>query len=98
MLKTSVECSSHQEDALILMKATKIVCNEIFHHMDLNLMALFLMTVNKSVPTNLKMLVNLLLRGGDITDQDSTESQPCLTIAQLVLFKRLPLLRRKLLF
>ena len=40
----------------------------------------------QSVPTNLKMLVNLLLRGGDITDQDSTDSQPCLTIAQLVLF------------
>ena len=49
MLKTSVECSSHQQDTLILMKATKIVCNEIFHHMDLNLMALFLMIVNKSL-------------------------------------------------
>ena len=30
MLKTSMQCSTHQQDALILMTATKIVCNEIF--------------------------------------------------------------------
>ena len=30
------------------------------------------------------MLVNLLLTGGDITDQDSANSQTCLTIAQLI--------------
>ena len=27
-----------------------------------------------------------MLKGGDISDQDSTDSQPCLTIAQLILF------------
>ena len=49
MLKTSVECINHQEDALILMKAAKIVRNESFHHMGLTLMALSLMDVNNSL-------------------------------------------------
>ena len=87
MLKTSVECSSHQQDALILMKAAKIVRNEIFSSHRFEFDGSFPHDCQQeSVPTNLKMLVNLLLRGGNITDQDSTESQSYLTIAQLVLF------------
>ena len=34
----------------------------------------------------LKLLMTMLLRGSDILDQDSTESQVCLTIAQTILF------------
>ena len=87
MLKTSVECSNHQEDALILMKAAKIVRIEIFSSYGFNFDGSFLCGCQQqSVPTSLKMLVNLLLKGGDIIDQDSTDLQPCLTIAQLVLF------------
>ena len=40
----------------------------------------------ESLPTKFKNLINLLLRGGDTMDQDSCESQSCLTIAQLLLF------------
>jgi len=38
------------------------------------------------VSTSLKILVNLLFDGGNIMDQDSNDSQICLTISQLVLF------------
>ena len=87
MLKTSMECSNHQEDALILMKAAKIVRNEIFSSNGFSFNASFPHGCQqKSVPPSLKMLVNLLLIGGDIMDQDYTDSQECLSIAQLVLF------------
>ena len=87
MLKTSVECCNHQEDALTLMKAAKIVRNEIFSSHRFNFDGSFPRGCQQqSVPTSLIMLVNLLLKGGDVMDQDSTDSQPCLTIAQLVLF------------
>ena len=49
MLKTSVECSNYQEDALILMKAAKIVRNDIFFQVHLILMPPFLMDVNNSL-------------------------------------------------
>ena len=86
MLKTSMQ-SSDKEDALILAKAAKIVRKEIFASTGFTFNASFPQGCQQeSVPTKLKSLVNLLLRGGDIIDQDSCESQSCLTIAQLLLF------------
>ena len=81
MLKTSVECCNHQEDALTLMKAAKIVRNEIFSSRRFNFDGSFPRGCQQqSVPTSLIMLVNLLLKGGDVMDQDSTDSQPCLKV------------------
>lgn len=34
----------------------------------------------------LKLLVTMLLRGADIVDQDSTDSQACLSVAQTIVF------------
>ena len=86
----------HQEDALILMKAAKL-CIKSFHQVNSILMVPSFMNVNSSLC--LKMLINLLLKGSDIMDQDSTDSQPCLAIAQLVLLivRKLLMLRKKLL-
>ena len=39
-----------------------------------------------SVPMTLKLLVTMLLRGADIMDQDSADSQACLSIAQTIVF------------
>ena len=49
MLKTSVQCHSHQQDVLILMKAAKICVMQSFHHVDIDFMALFLTVVNRSL-------------------------------------------------
>ena len=38
MLKRSIQESDYQEDALILMKAAKIVCNEVFLSHSIELM------------------------------------------------------------
>ena len=87
MLKASMQ-TSHQEDtSIILTKAAQIVRNEFFSSTGFTFNASFLRGCQQaSVPNSLKILVNLLLRGGDIMDQDSIDSQPCLTIAQLLLF------------
>ena len=100
MLKTSVQCRSHQQDALILMKVAKICVMKSFHHVHSDFMALPHGCQQESVPTNLTTLVNLLLRDGDNTDQDCTESQSCLIIAKLVFLncKKLPLLGKELFF
>ena len=38
------------------------------------------------MPMTLKLLVTMLLRGADIMDQDSADSQACLSIAQTIVF------------
>jgi len=87
LLKTSAECSNYQEDALTLMKAAKIVRNEIFSSSEFMFNGSFPHGCQQqSVPKSLSLLINLLLKGGDIMDQDSTDSQPCLTVAQLIVF------------
>ena len=87
ILKTSMECNNYQEDALTLMRAAKIVRNEVFSSSGFIFNASFPVGCQQqSVPSSLNLLVTLLLQGGDIVDQCSSDSQPCLTIAQLVLF------------
>ena len=87
MFKRSIQESDYQEDALILMKAAKIVRNEIFTSSWFNFNGEFPSGCQQeSVPTSLKILVNMLLRGGDILDQASTDSQACLTILIAFMF------------
>ena len=62
MLKRSVECSDYQDDALALMKAAKIVRNEIFSSSWFDFNASFPRGCQQqSVPNSLKVLVSLLL-------------------------------------
>ena len=86
MLKKSVGCD-YQEDMLILMKAARIVRTDIFSSSGFNFNASFPQGCQKeSLPTTLKWLVTMLLRGADILDQDSADSQVCLTVAQTIFF------------
>ncbi len=86
LLKKSMECH-YQENALILMKAARIVRNDIFSSNGFSFNASFPPECQKeSVPASLKLLVTLLLRGGDILDQNSDDSQACLSVAQTILF------------
>lgn len=75
--------SDHQEDVETLMKAANIVRNEIFPSSWFKFNASFPPECQQqSVPTTLKLLVTMLLKG----NQDFTESQACLTISQTILF------------
>ena len=46
----------------------------------------------QSVPVTLMCLISMLLNGSDIKDYDSSESQKCLTISQLILIAKKRLL------
>ena len=79
--------SDCQEDVLTLMKAANIVRNEIFSSTWFKFIASFPRKCQEeSVPMSLNLLVTMLLRGSDILDQESIESQACLTVAQTILF------------
>ena len=75
MLKKSEGCD-YQEDMLILMKAARMIRNDNFSSSGFNFNALFPQGCQKeSLPMTLKLLVTMLLRGSDILDQDSEDSQ-----------------------
>ena len=77
----------HEGDALILMKAARIVCEEIFKSKGFNFNGSFPSDCQQeSLPTTLKSLVTMLLRGADLMDQDSADSQACLSVSQTILF------------
>ena len=81
MFEKSIQECDYQEDMLILAKAAKTVRHEIFSSSGFNFNGSFPHGCQQQcVPPNLKLMVNMLLRGGDILDQDSTDSQACLTI------------------
>ena len=86
MLKQAMKCD-HEGDALILMKAARIVREDIFKSKGFNFNGSFPSDCQqKSLPTTLKSLVTMLLRGADLMDQDSADSQACLSVSQTVLF------------
>jgi hypothetical protein len=83
MLKQAMKCDP-EGDALILMKAARIVREDIFKSEGFNFNGSFPSDCqSKSLPTTLKSLV---LSGADLMDQDSADSQACLSVSQTVLF------------
>ena len=86
MLKQTMKCD-HEGDALILMKAARIVRKDIFKSKGFNFNGSFPSDCQQeSLPTTLKSLVTMLLRGADLMDQDSLDSQACLSVSQTILF------------
>jgi hypothetical protein len=77
----------HEGDAVILGNAAKIVRNEISQrtgfHFDVSFPA---SCQEQSVLSTLKMLDAMLLNRPDVKQQDSNDSQACLTISQTILF------------
>ena len=86
MLKQTMKCD-HEGDALILMKAARIVREDIFKSKGFNFNGSFPSDCQQeSLPTTLKSLVTMLLRRADLMDQDSADSQACLSVSQTILF------------
>ena len=79
MLKQATK-NDYEEDALILAKVARIVREDIFSSNGFNFDASFPPDCQqKFVPTSLKSLVTMLMRGADLKDQESTDSKACLT-------------------
>ena len=86
MLKQTM-VSDHEEDALILMKAARIVRTDILQSNGFHFNGSFPSNCQQeSLPTTLKSLITMLLEGADMMEQDSAESQACLTVSQMLLF------------
>ena len=72
---------------MILTKAAKIIRRDIFHFHSFHFNGSFPPGCQQeSVPVNLKYLVSMLLNGPNTKDQDSADSQACLTLSQMILF------------
>ena len=86
MLKQAFN-SNYESDAILLSKAAKIFREDIFNMDGFHFNGSFPPGCQQeSVPTNLKYLVSMLLNGPNLRDQDSTDSQTCLTISQTIVF------------
>ena len=74
--------SNYESDAILLSKAVKIIWEDIFNLHGLCFNGSFPPGCQQqSAPTNLKYFVPMLLYGSNLRDQDSTDSQTCLTIS-----------------
>lgn len=86
MLKQAMKLD-YEGDALILAKAARIVRDDISRSCGFNFSGCFPPDCQKnSVPSNLKSMVTMLMRGADLKDQDSVDSQACMTASQIILF------------
>ena len=86
LLKDSLPSRDYSSEALIFAKAARAVRNEAFQFQGLHFTGEFPNCQANSVPHGLKFLVSIHLNGSKIENQDSIESQACLTIAQLIYF------------
>ena len=86
MLKEALKQRDFSEDAAILVKAATIVRNDIFNYSGKKFSGTFSPNCQEdALPASLKSLVSMILKGPNLMDQDRHVSQPCLTIAQLML-------------
>ena len=86
MLKQAMACD-YEGDALLLAKSAKIVRKIVMGYNVFHFEGNFIHGCQQqSVPSSLITLVSMLLNGADLKDQDVTDSQENLTIAQLILF------------
>lgn len=86
MLKSalSTDCES---DAMILARAASIIRKDMFNYNGFHFRGSFPPRCQQeSVPFNFKYLLSMLLNGPNLEDQDSEDSQACLTLSQMILF------------
>ncbi len=79
--------TDYESDAMILAKAASIIRKNIFNSPGFHFSGSFPPGCQQeSVPFNLKYLISMLLNGPNLKDQDSTDSQACLTLSQMIFF------------
>ena len=87
MLRNALKKRDFSEDVIVLAKAATIIRDDIFNHQGFKFTGSFPPGCQEdSLPLSLKSLVSLILSGPDLKDQDKHDSQPCLTISQLLYY------------
>ena len=87
LLREELWKHDYESHALILAKATRIVRCEMFNEPGFHFDGSFPSNCqNASVPSSLKVLISMLLKGSNIAQGSATESQATLTMSQLIVF------------
>lgn len=78
---------NYSDDIGILAQAANIVRKDILSHKGFSFAGSFPSDCQRNaVPPSLRSLISMILNGLDIKDQEKSESQPCLTISQTIIF------------
>lgn len=86
LLKHALD-TDYDSDAKVLTRAVNVIRKDIFASQGFHFNGSFPHGCQQeSVPINLKYLVSMLLNGPNLKDQDSAESQVCLTQSQIISF------------
>ena len=87
LLKDALKKRNFSEDATILAKAAVIVRQDIFSQQGFQFTGQFQsMCQEDSLLSSLKSLLSMILNGPNLKDQNRCESQPCLTIGEIILY------------
>ena len=87
LLKDCLDTPDFESEALLISKVAKIIRQEIFQWKQFHFSGQFPPNCQShSIPTLLQSLISMLINGPNVKNQNSTESQACLTISQLLLF------------
>jgi len=87
MLKEALKERDFSDDAVTLAKAATIVRKDTFSHEAYGFSGHFPPQCQENpIPSSLKSLISMILRGTTIKDQERGDSQACLTIGQMILF------------
>lgn len=87
ILRYALEKRDCIADAEVLLKAAKIIRNYIFGYEGFTFNGSFPSKCQEeSVPPSLKLFVSMLINGRNLKNQDTRDSQSCLTISQLMMY------------
>ena len=87
MLKEELKKRNFSEDATIPTKAAMIIRNDTFNHQCFKFNGCFSTECQEnSLSSSLKSLISLIYSGPNLKDQDTQESQACISIGQLIVF------------
>ena len=87
MLRDALRKRDFSEDAAVLAKAATIIRKDIFSHQGFNFTGSFPPHCQEdSLPTSLRSLISMILKGPSLKDADQHDSQACLTAAQTILY------------
>ena len=88
LLKDAMEERKSEEDIKLLVRAAKIIREDIFNHKGFQFDGSFEENCQAdSLPASLKTLVNFIISGTSLKDQQTEDNQPCLTAGQILFFK-----------
>lgn len=87
ILKDVLKKRDFNDDALTLAKAATIIRNDILDHENFKFTGSFpSLCQERSIPSSLKYILSMIIRGPNLKDQEKKDSQACLTIGQTIVY------------